>query len=79
MLQYDKVDIRSQSCHFVFQVFNSLCEIKPDYAKCEIKRNIVELLLSPTNQTVNAIEIGKGNDDNHMAINPKNIFLPCLL
>lgn len=44
-----------------FQVFNALCEIKPYYAKCEIKRNIIELLLSPTNQTVNAIEIGKRN------------------
>lgn len=41
---------------FCFQVFNSLCEIRPYHAKYEIKQNISELL--STNPTVNAVETG---------------------
>ena len=47
---------------FSLQIFSILCEIKPQYAKCEIKRNIKELLSSPTSKIVNAIEIGKKYD-----------------
>ena len=41
---------------FCFQVFDSLCEIRPYHAKYEIKQNITELL--STNPTVNAVETG---------------------
>ncbi|KAJ7360155.1 hypothetical protein OS493_018143 [Desmophyllum pertusum] len=44
-------------CQKVKKIFSILCEIKPQYAKCEIKRNIKELLSSPTSKIVNAIEI----------------------
>ena len=64
----------------LFQVFNSLCEIRPYHAKYEIKQNISELL--STNPTVNAVETGTEYQSEcpypykiHIIFNIKNSYL----